>query len=543
MRNDLLLEHPVNKTFEEVLWMTTEQFREWCIELRKVVVDLWDNHGLPPRVGFTEKETVEQFKKMLNFPVHEFEQVDLLTGEKNVIRNTSVIGNAVNDWFPTMMKTRITYSTKEKARSIYDYFSREELLETFITYATRHFKRDSFYHYSSPISVGDEIKIGSFRHKVTTAEEFISWFEGNSNILRKFGWDYWLCGVKADKKYTGYTPSLKEKNNLIIQLNDLLIPKIPVKSLENVDWDRWDTYTIRLYQYGQKLFPSGLKAFRISFCQYAVNFPPLTAKYLYEKYLPKSKELLHIYDPSMGWGGRLLGAMSIRSDRKIKYIGTDPNEDHHWETYLGMDSRYNQIANFFNGTARQGTLFPFKQQYECYYLGSEVIGENEYFQDFKGKFDLVFTSPPYFAKEIYSDDATQSCNKFDAYQEWKEGFLVPTLRTAVEYLRSDRYLLWNISDALFDGEMLPLEKDSREILESLGMKYVETLKMALAQMPGGNRFVETGESEEVERNTVFGLETKTVQKVVGKMKNYCKIKSNGKEILLKYEPIFVFKKD
>ena len=71
--------------------------------------------------------------------------------------------------------------------------------------------------------------------------------------------------------------------------------------------------------------------------------------------------------------------------------------------------------------------------------------------------------------------------------------------------------------------MLPLEKDSSDILESLGMKYVETLKMTLAQMPGGNR-----------------IDTETGQP---KAKNFCKIKNDkGKDIWLKYEPIFVWKK-
>jgi len=66
--------------------------------------------------------------------------------------------------------------------------------------------------------------------------------------------------------------------------------------------------------------------------------------------------------------------------------------------------------------------------------------------------------------------------------------------------------------------------------------------MTLAQMPGGNRMVETGETETVVTNTVFGeqVEEKTVVK--GMMKNYCEIKSKGKTIFLKYEPIFVWRK-
>jgi hypothetical protein len=85
-------------------------------------------------------------------------------------------------------------------------------------------------------------------------------------------------------------------------------------------------------------------------------------------------------------------------------------------------------------------------------------------------------------------------------------------------LAPNRYLLWNIADAVFGGDMLPLEQDSIDILLSLGMKYEGKLKMSLAQMPGGNRL-----------DTETGLP---------KAKNFCKV--NG--IWLKYEPIFVFRK-
>jgi hypothetical protein len=157
-------------------------------------------------------------------------------------------------------------------------------------------------------------------------------------------------------------------------------------------------------------------------------------------------------------------------------------------------------------------------QTEIYQLGSEVIGQNEHFQKHKGKLDLVFTSPPYFAKEAYSEDPEQSYKKFNQYEEWKEGFLRPTLTTAVEYLRPGRYLLWNIADAIFSGDLLPLEQDSKDILLSLGMEYKTTIMMGLAQMPGSNRI-----------DTETGLP---------KTKNFCKVKG----LWLKYEPIFVFYK-
>lgn len=256
----------------------------------------------------------------------------------------------------------------------------------------------------------------------------------------------------------------------------------------------------------------------MSFCQYAVNFPPLTAKYLYERYTEsfKNQEKIIIYDPSSGWGGRLLGAMSIDDSRNIHYVGTDPNTDHN--TPDGR-TKYHQVADFFNTKTYRATgLFPKTHTYEIFQHGSEEIHNDPKFQKYKGKLDLIFTSPPYFMKEAYSEDDTQSYKKFGQYEAWRDGFLRQTLQTCAEYLKRDRYLLWNIADVIFDKQSLPLEEDSINFLKEFGLEYKGKLKMALAQMPGDNRTdSETG---------------------LPKTKNYCKVNN----LWLKYEPIFVFYK-
>ena len=524
-RNNYILEHDINKKFEEVLWMNEEEFRAWVIDMRRTIVYAWDELGIPPRVGYDEEAIVKQFDKMGSFPVHQFEMVDELTGEKNLIRNTSAIGNAANQWFPTMMKTRINYSANDDGRSIYDHFADPELLEKVLKYARRHFKRDSFYHYSLPVRANDK---KNFLFHCETGAEWIEQFEKNE---RQYGRsDYWIAPKKEEAEYTGYNEELKGQHWLTLTRKQVDQLDIPDKCKTNIDYINTDSYQIRYFTHGQKLFPVGLKAFRVSFCQYAVNFPPLTAKYLYERYTQhivetesSSKDSIIVYDPSAGWGGRLLGAMGVRDDRTIHYIGTDPNTDHLVEQ--GARTKYDDLGEFYNTRTNRGkSLFPHTHNFQIFREGSECIRDNPEFRRFRSRVDIVFTSPPYFAKEAYSEDVTQSYKKFgDSYQQWVEGFLRPTLETCVEWLKPNRYLLWNIADAKFGKDMLPLEKDSSDILESLGMKYVETLKMTLAQMPGGNR-----------------IDTETGQP---KAKNFCKIKNDkDKDIWLKYEPIFVWKK-
>ena len=57
--------------------------------------------------------------------------------------------------------------------------------------------------------------------------------------------------------------------------------------VENMPEDR--VYTIRLYKKGEKVFPKGFAAFRIGYIQVAHNYPPMTAKYLYERFTEHAK--------------------------------------------------------------------------------------------------------------------------------------------------------------------------------------------------------------------------------------------------------------
>ena len=242
------------------------------------------------------------------------------------------------------------------------------------------------------------------------------------------------------------------------------------------------------------------------------NFPSAIARLLYKYATDRcidQKEII-IYDPSMGFGGRLLGALSLR-DRSIHYIGTDPNTEN-WIKELGI-SRYEYMARIFKSHVRYGKEF--KGTYIC--SGSEDVANNEDFKKYKGKVDFVFTSPPYFSAEIYSNEPTQSSIKYRDYDSWRDFFLRPTLTTAATWLRSDRLLAINIADITIGSTQYPLESDTVSILRELGLRYEVKLKMVLAVSPS------------------MKLSKGSRQPT---MKNFCVI--NGK--WRKYEPIFVFYK-
>jgi len=519
-RNDHIINSDVNVNFEHLLEMTPNQFRDWVIKMRKAFTDIWDNHGCPPRTGKSIDDIIKKWNLLETFPVSKYEHTDELgTSEGDVIINKSRIGSEVDQFFENMFKTRINYTDTDNGYSIYDLVSDPNRLDQVYKGSLRHFRRDSFYdHAVSALKDNRKVSVIS----VSGATDWIQSFFTRPEIFGDR--DFFLEEVKVRDGLSSSYNQVKQSDILqltadqVSEYKDMGWLKYRHHStfdIENMSDDR--VYSIRIYKRGGKIFPVGFKAFRIGYIQPAVNFPPGTAKYLYERFTKPSQKQIKIYDPSAGWGGRILGAMSVRDNRSVHYIGTDPNPDNF---FPDGTSRYSRVAHFYNSkTYRGNSFFSHTNSYELYRLGSEEIGKNEDFLKHLGDIDLVFTSPPYFNREAYSEDENQSYKKYGStYESWRDGFLKPTLQTCCDMLKCGGYLLWNIADILIKGEYLPLEEDSRKFVEQNGLVYVDKLKMAMEGMPGQNRVGDDGKP---------------------KCKNYCMVE--GK--YYKYEPVYVFRKN
>ena len=386
--------------------MDDASFRAWIVDLRKEIARIWDDLGTPPRIGKTENEIRQNLSNLRSYQVKDVECKDELTGNNDCIRSTSPVANVVNQWFPSMMKTKINYNIDgSRAVSIYEHFKDPDLLEKMVLYSRRHFKRDSFYMYSNRLREFDQDKtaIGDYLNryflKENTAEAWIRSYESKRSLYEN-QFDYWIepC-FDGDSELEGYAGYRKD----VLRNKPILLTKQELESLREIISNKCITncagseelFYIRVFKTGQSIFPLGLRAFRISYCQYAVNFPPLVAKYLYEKYTEhiKTQDRIVVYDPSAGWGGRLLGAMSTENDiRKLHYVGTDPNTEHNTEPGR---TKYHELADYYNSVTTTVFSNP-PHTYEIFQHGSETIHNNTEFQKYKGSVDLVFTSPPYF---------------------------------------------------------------------------------------------------------------------------------------------------
>lgn len=137
-------------------------------------------------------------------------------------------------------------------------------------------------------------------------------------------------------------------------------------------------------------------------CSVAI-FKPIISKYLYEIYKPHT-----ILDITMGWGGRLAGAMSIPN---TKYIGYDTNTD--------LKKPYAEMIKDLNCSNRVKLFFKDSAKADLS----------------KFKYDMVFTSPPYFLKgSNKSIEGYVNMPSYESYDDWSEKFFNPVMTNAYNHM-------------------------------------------------------------------------------------------------------------
>lgn len=198
----------------------------------------------------------------------------------------------------------------------------------------------------------------------------------------------------------------------------------------------------------------------VSGTQACSNFRPAFAMLLYKTYANRGDTVL---DTSTGYGGRLVGFMA--SQLEGTYIGIDPNTETH-EANLGMAS-----------------ALGFADHVELINLPAEDVNP----ELLRERCDFAFTSPPYFKKERYSDDDTQSWVRYghDA-TVWRDKFLRRMLHLQYVALKPDSYNIVNIAPVKIGKEIYPLDEWTIEAGTDVGFKYLETRRFILSPRFGAN---------------------------------------------------------
>lgn len=202
--------------------------------------------------------------------------------------------------------------------------------------------------------------------------------------------------------------------------------------------------------------PSSLRRILKSFPSAASvsNYRPAIARAVVGKFAPEGGTVV---DFAAGYGGRLLGAIAANRC----YVGIEPNK----RQILGFDQMKRALiaqrikcpqTRFLHGPA----------EYHLPRLPSRSA-------------DLVFSSPPFFDWERYSNGATQSFRRYPQYELWRSEFLQPVIFDSFRILRKNGFLVLNVTN----GNRKPHPSEVKALAETSGFATRAIYRMAFPKIP------------------------------------------------------------
>ena len=129
-----------------------------------------------------------------------------------------------------------------------------------------------------------------------------------------------------------------------------------------------------------------------------------------------------VLDTSAGWGDRLIGAMAANI---VTYTGIDPE--------MALQRRYEMIYQTF-----QDFVCPSHSYFVFPYKSEDPQTFREIRKTISRDYDMIFSSPPFFTYEAYSNDFDKSYGKMNELT-WLNEFMYPTLKNSWELLRNGGY--------------------------------------------------------------------------------------------------------
>lgn len=167
--------------------------------------------------------------------------------------------------------------------------------------------------------------------------------------------------------------------------------------------------------------------------QYVNEFPPHVAVELCRQYRVKPSD--YVLDPCAGWGGRMIGVSVVANN----YIGYEPAT----RTFNGLKNMAGFIRkmnpDFYAAIRHQ----PFEDS-TCRIRNMNLFSDAPPDTLPANTFDFALTSPPYYDTEIYSDEPTNSLNRYPTFEKWCDGFYLPMIQKTMDALKPGKTFVLNI---------------------------------------------------------------------------------------------------
>jgi len=185
--------------------------------------------------------------------------------------------------------------------------------------------------------------------------------------------------------------------------------------------------------------------------QGCANFRPGFALSIYRRFAPANGV---VFDPCTGYGGRLVGFLASQCQT---YVGCDPNTPTH------------------AGNSRMAEALGVADRVHLYCSAIEDWDPLPWLQ----RCDCAFTSPPYFSKERYSEEDTQSWRRYPEYPQWLDGFVFPLLEQCSNVVKPGGYTIINIADVKIAGKRYELVADAKRLAARCGLTLIEEEQLYL----------------------------------------------------------------
>ena len=160
-------------------------------------------------------------------------------------------------------------------------------------------------------------------------------------------------------------------------------------------------------------------------------FRPLIAANIYQRYRPKC-----VLDFTMGWGGRLVGALAAGVPR---YVGIDNN--------VNLQKPYSDMVALLQPLANTKIEVQFA---DALIVDYSTIG-----------YDMVFTSPPYYDLECYG--GKESLHKTKA--DWHRDFYKPLFSATYRGLEIGGHFCINVPKTIYEAVCVPLLGEANHFVE------------------------------------------------------------------------------
>ena len=161
-------------------------------------------------------------------------------------------------------------------------------------------------------------------------------------------------------------------------------------------------------------------------CISAINiFRPLMAVEVYAKYKPSV-----VLDPCAGWGGRAVGAAVCGEN--VQYFGIDINQS--------LQIPYQNMCAFLNSRCKsKSTLYP-----RIRMTIADAVAYD--YSQIEPRYDMVFTSPPYYFIEKYSHNPFYNNSK----DEMDEQFYAPLFSQTYLHLLPGGCMALNVNREIYE---------------------------------------------------------------------------------------------